>query len=147
MNNPSIRAQVSEIEIAFIAGFFDGEGCISIGKNGSVDIGIVNTSKINLEYIYKIFGGSLNKRSQKINKTQYIYRLYGENAINFLTVMEPYLLDKKEQAHTIAEYFKLRNEISTIRIPGKKGAFANPDREVLVSTFREILSEQKKEEH
>lgn len=138
---------MKESDIAYAAGFFDGEGCISISKNGAVDVRITNTAKNVLVRLQTLFGGSITNRTQKVNKTQYAYSLYGEEAIKFITILKPYLIDKKPQADTILEYFNLRNEIQAVRIPGSKGAFGNPDREVLVSVFRDILSEQKKEEH
>lgn len=130
-----------------IAGFFDGEGCISIQKNGSVSVGVVNTSKNNLDFIQSIFGGTISERLQKVNKTQYVYRLYGKDAIEFLEQIKGYLIDKKDQAEATLEYFNYREELQPISIPGERGRFANPDRTVLVEVFRDILSEQKKEEH
>lgn len=130
-----------------IAGFMDGEGCISIQKNGSVSVGIVNTSKANLEFIQSVFGGVVQSRSQIVNKKQYVYRLYGKDAINFLDTIKDFLIDKHDQAIAVIEYYSYREELAPIRIPGKRGAFANPERETLVEVFRQILSEQKVEEH
>lgn len=137
----------SEEQIAFIAGFFDGEGCISVQKNGGISVGIVNTSKNVLEFIQSICGGSIQERSQIVNKKQYVYRIYGEDAIIFIDSIKKYLIDKKEQAETVIEYFNLREEIKPIRIPGRRGAFANPKRDYIVSIYRDLLSDQKLEEH
>lgn len=130
-----------------VAGFIDGEGCISIQKNGSVSLGVVNTSKANLLFIQSVFGGVVQDRTQQVNKKQYVYRLYGDNAIAVLSEIKDYLIDKREQAYAVIEYFSYREEIKPIRIPGKRGAFSNPEREQLVEVFREILTEQKQEEH
>ena len=138
---------IEDTDVAYAAGFFDGEGCISIGKNGAVDARITNTSKGVLIRLKSLFGGSITDRSQKVNKTQYVYALYGEDAIEFLNTLKPYLIEKLPQVHTILEYYELRKEIKPIRITGKKGAFANPDRDILVQVFRDILSEQKLEEN
>lgn len=138
---------MTEAEIGYAAGFFDGEGCISISKNGAVDIRVTNTAKNVLVKLQSLFGGSITNRTQKANKTQYAYSFYGENAIEFIKLIKPHLIDKLPQAEAVLEYYNLRNQISGIRIPGVKGNFANPDREVLVQVFRDILSEQKKEEH
>jgi hypothetical protein len=130
-----------------MAGFFDGEGCISITKNGSVDIRITNTAKNVLMYLQSKFGGSIGSRAQKVNKAQYTYSMYGDEAVAFLTLMLPYLIEKKPQAETAVEYFELRQGLKPIRKPGQRGAFANPERDLLVEVFRDILSEQKKDEH
>jgi hypothetical protein len=137
---------MQEIDIAYAAGFFDGEGCITISKNGAVDVRVVNTSKKVLLKLQSIFGGSITNRTQKINKTQYAYSFYGENAIEFIKLIKPYLIDKLSQAETILEYYEHRQQIKSIRLPGVKGQFSNPDREILVQVFRDILSEQKREE-
>jgi hypothetical protein len=136
-----------DTDIAYAAGFFDGEGCISISKNGAVDVRVTNTAKNVLIKLQSIFGGSIADRAQKANKVQYAYSFYGENAIEFIKLIKPYLIDKLPQAEAILEYYTLRNEIKPIRIPGTKGRFGNPDRETLVEVFRDILSEQKREEH
>lgn len=136
-----------DTDLAYTAGFFDGEGCISISKNGAVDLRIVNTAKNVLLKIQSIFGGSITDRTQKVNKRQYAYSIYGNNAIEFLKLIRPYLLDKAKQADTILEYYSIRNDIQTISIPKTRGRYSNPDRVVLVEVFREILSEQKREEH
>jgi hypothetical protein len=133
--------------LGYAAGFIDGEGCISISKNGAADVRVVNTAKHVLVYLQKYFGGSITTRTQRVNKTQYAYSLYGQEAIDFLNKIVPYLIDKKPQAETLIEYFGLRNELNTFSKPGHKGRFANPDREILVSVFRDILTEQKREEH
>jgi hypothetical protein len=142
----SVRADISDADLGYAAGFFDGEGCISIGKNGAIDIRITNTSISVLTKLMNIFGGSITNRTQKVNKKQYAYSLYGDNGIEFLKLLLPYLVEKQQQANTIIEYYSLRNELTPISIKGKRGRFSNPDREVLVNTFREILTEQKLEE-
>lgn len=130
-----------------IAGFFDGEGCISIGKNGAVSTSVVNTCLGNIELIHSVFGGTMSIRSTIINKPQHLHRLYGENAIQFLETIKNYLIEKRDQAYTTIEYYQLRNEIDVIFIPGERGRRSNPNRQVLLDTFREILSEQKREWH
>lgn len=136
-----------DTDIAYAAGFFDGEGCITIGTNGSVEARIVNTNRAVLEKLESVFGGSITNRSQKTNKRQYAYSFYGDNAIEFLTTIKPFLIEKLKQADTVLEYFALRNELKPITIPGKRGKFANPERDLLVKVFREILTEQKAEEN
>jgi hypothetical protein len=138
---------INTIDLAYTAGFFDGEGCISIGKNGAVDIRITNTAKSVLVKFQNLFGGNIGNRTQKVNKTQYAYCLYGENAIEFIKLLKPYLIEKLPQAETILEYYELRNNIQRITVSGERGKFANPDRDLLVQVFRDILSEQKKDEH
>lgn len=138
---------ISEVDKAYAAGFFDGEGCISIAKNGAVDIRITNTALCVLTKFRDMFGGSITDRSQRVNKRQYAYNLYGDEGIEFLQTIKPYLIEKLPQAETIIEYYSLRVDLKPVRREGHRGAFTNPDRVALVETFREVLSEQKLEEH
>jgi hypothetical protein len=138
---------MTETDIAYAAGFFDGEGCIMVAKNGAIDVRITNTSKQVLLKLQAVFGGKIGDRSQKANKTQYSYCFYGENAIKFIKILKPYLVEKLPQAETILEYYELRNNIKIVNVPGERGHFSNPDRQVLVEVFRDILSEQKLEEN
>lgn len=138
---------VSDTDLAYAAGFFDGEGCISITKNGAVDVRITNTAKSVLVKLQQLFGGTIGNRTQKVNKTQYAYCLYGETAIEFIRQIKPFLMEKLSQAETLLEYYELRNNINSVSVPGERGRFANPDRDLLVQVFRDILTEQKKEEY
>jgi len=137
----------TESDIAYAAGFFDGEGCISIAKNGAVDVRITNTAKSVLLHLQGIFGGSITSRSQKVNKAQYAYCFYGEEAITFLIKIKPFCIEKVAQIDAILEFFSYREELEPIRVPGKRGAHKNPDREILVNVFRDILTELKQDEH
>ena len=119
---------IKETDKAYAAGFFDGEGCISISKNGAVDVRVTNTSKCVLDRLVSIFGGSITDRAQRANKRQYAYSFYGENAVEFLNLIKPYMIEKLPQVETVLEYFELRKEIHVLRVPGAKGGFSNPDR-------------------
>lgn len=138
---------ISDVDLAYAAGFFDGEGCITIAKNGAVDVRITNTGINVLQRLQSTFGGNIGNRSQKVNKKQYSYCFYGDNAIEFIKKIKPFLIEKLPQAETILEYYELRNNIRTISIAGEQGKFANPDRNLLIEVFRDILAEQKKEEY
>lgn len=130
-------------DIAYAAGFFDGEGCISIAKNGGIEIRIINTGFSTLKKLQEIFGGSITERTQRVNKKQYAYSFYGEDGIAFLNTIKPYLIEKLSQVETILEYYELRQGMKALHVPGVRGSVANPDRAILVQVFREILTEQK----
>lgn len=126
------------MNLAYIAGFFDGEGCVTIAKNGSLTISVVNTSLPVLEMMVDVLGvGSINNRTQKVNKRQYAYRAYGAEAAAVLRYLHPFLIEKKPQAETALDYFN--NYRGGVRKPGVKGVFTNPMRDV----FRTKLTEQK----
>jgi hypothetical protein len=104
-------ASLTNEELGYIAGFFDGEGSVTIhenfrpsprGKspNHTLQVSIGNTDPRVLAWLHKYFGGSLTIRpSLKPNHrevTQWILRSNGAAA--FLSAVLPFLRMKIEQA-------------------------------------------------
>ena len=92
---------ISTEELAYIAGFFDGEGCItSGGRRCSLAISASNTDKQPLEFIQRIFGGSIYECLPKKLKwsTVYNWRIGGAYALIVLESLLPYLIVKRRQA-------------------------------------------------
>lgn len=129
--------------IEYLAGFFDGEGCITLGSNGGLTVSVVNTSLPVLQKFEEIFQGSVLERTQIVNKKQYQWRAYGENAKEFLECVTHYLIDKQPQAKTALEYLIAKEQIPPLRKDGSRGAYANPDRIELINMYRKTLTEQK----
>lgn len=127
---------------AYLAGFFDGEGCITVSKNGSISLGVVNTSKEVLDLFVERFGGVVQDRKQVVNKRQYVWRAYGETAVFILEKLLPHLIEKKEQALTALEWMNRRELFGPIRI-GTRGGNANPERAIEIKKYQTILTQQK----
>lgn len=101
MNNP--------IQIAWVAGFFDGEGCVRIKRQRSsgkiyyqlvVDITQSGENMPNtISKLVDLFGG--NPLSSKDKRTNYqrrwSWRLVSGKAENFLRAILPYSIGKREQ--------------------------------------------------
>lgn len=132
-------------QIAYIGGFFDGEGCVQVGKNGSIQLRIINTNRVILDYIRSIFGGSVAPRTQKVNKPQYSWSIYGDEAIRFACAIHDFTIEKYSQLTTLIKYQQQRSKLEVIRIKNKKGAFSNPKRKELVEEYRRLLTEQKQQ--
>lgn len=108
------------MDLSYLAGFFDGEGSISIsrikGKLGRNDIFVVlisisNTNPEILSYICKEFGGNFHQTKHQIKdgyKRKNIYKWSASSKIaeNFLSKILPYLILKKEQANMALEFQK-----------------------------------------
>jgi len=99
-------------ELAYLAGFFDGEGCITISrirdKSGSLILMISNTNETIIKLIAKWFKGDIMYIKQKDNRKEaWTFKAYSQDAEIFLKAIYPYLLIKKEQAHIGLEYQKL----------------------------------------
>ena len=105
-------------DIAYVAGFFDGEGCVHIHKRcyppGKVYyallVTISNSKSKPLEYIKDIFGGSLRQDQDKRPNRSLMYelRLNGEKAGQLLSAVLPYLKVKGDVAKLGIEFGKLR---------------------------------------
>lgn len=96
-------------ELAWLAGFFDAEGCVSIikfkRKNGvgyRLKVSVSNTNRSVLEYIISKFasGGKIadHKDLRGNRKENHEFYIYGNSAKDFLKFILPYLIVKKEQA-------------------------------------------------
>lgn len=110
---------------AYIAGFFDGEGCISSqeyyekGKYEkypriSIQVSITNTNKEVLDFICGKFGGLITNHGKAKNhyKTCYAWKLTGKEKMQrFLETILPYTFVKKEDVQLGLELVEtLRSE-------------------------------------
>lgn len=105
--------KLSEIQIAYLAGIFDGEGSVSLNKkdNGrgySLNITVVcGCAKEAIETISKLVG---DRKLEEINVNKYNtrlgwrLRLYGIGAERFLRLVQPYSLMRKEQIKLALEF-------------------------------------------
>jgi hypothetical protein len=111
-------SKLTQIELSYIAGFFDGEGSITIHINGrrysprglspnhTLQVSIGNTDALIPSWIQSIYGGSLthrfsdNKRCKRV--TQWTLRCIG--ALAFLEDIYPYLKMKRPQAEIAMNY-------------------------------------------
>lgn len=91
-------------KIAYIAGFFDGEGCVRIKKSNQsgnsyyVWVAITNSNYQILESIEQLFGGRINKVKKGVGKVVYHYLITCDEACDFLKTCLYFLRDKQEQA-------------------------------------------------
>jgi hypothetical protein len=113
---------MSGINIHYIAGFVDGEGCIFLNarRNGErADtyvglVGITNTNLAVLEAINEYFEhtGRIQKHTVYSNKHTQTYQLnfLGKNCIRVLRELLPYLQVKRRQAELMLEYYGERED-------------------------------------
>ena len=96
------------IILAYMAGFFDGEGCVIIRKNKkkhnifkTVHVNLGQNSKFILEYIDQFYLGTFytykpDKDKNKLTKLFYHWTLTGTRAVKFLHDIYPYTIVKRE---------------------------------------------------
>ena len=101
-----------KVDLAYLAGFFDGEGYIGIRKhektNYLVRATVCNTNKWIVEWYRFAFGGSINLKSKYSPKHHdaWVWDICGKNAIAFLEAISPYLKTKRTQAELAIKFSK-----------------------------------------
>jgi hypothetical protein len=110
---------MNETELAYIAGFIDGEGCLHIGKTKPRQhaksnvyfalITITNTNPIVPRWIQSIYGGHLQKVSgNEKSKDSYTLHLRPKATYQLLKQIYPYLKLKRLQADNLFRLEELR---------------------------------------
>ena len=108
-----------KLSLQYIAGFFDGEGCVNMARLRSSifpRVLIVHTDRYILELLQEQFGGDINPVHHRREnwKPSWIWRLSWKPAVDFLRKIEPYLVVKDQQALTAIAWDEAR--------PGHGGA-------------------------
>ena len=109
------ESKMTEIEIAYLAGIFDGEGYISIesprsktsacGRNIKLRIGIANTNLDLLQWIQSEFGGLIfDKHGPAHRRKCYDLQLKASGAEKFVRKVYPFLKIKKLQAEVALKF-------------------------------------------
>jgi|SRR3989344_1949468 len=120
-----LSLKISTSEAAFIAGFLEGDGCISakIGPtSGSYRVRLIisftqlTKNKIVLEYIQKLIGGKMMDYSFR-NMSELTIFDRGK-VFEVLNILIPFLVSKKKQAEIGLEIIAILNK-------GKRGALRN----------------------
>ena len=111
---------ISEVDIAWLAGIIDGDGCISVVKVGTKEkrgfrarVVVGNTSFTMIERIYDLVGfGYVNKFKTNNNNHKDVYQwvLQSQRAASFLATVYPYLVVKQKQAN-----WALKVQINNLR--------------------------------
>lgn len=129
--------------VAYIAGFFDGEGCIRIkkasqrGNSYYVWVAITNSNKGILDEVVELFGGTVRPAEKTVNKVVYHYLITASEAVDFLTTISGFLRDKKEQAELAIIFHEHKSELSArekayyadlmSRMKRESNIYENPD--------------------
>lgn len=100
---------------AWMAGFFDGEGCISIRSTKkqplpSSLITICNTKEDSIKVFQYYFGGKIHYRTFKTpgknKKPEYRWNCPKATDIEFITIIFPFLVIKRVQAKLFLDFQK-----------------------------------------
>lgn len=97
--------------LIWAAGFFDGEGCISIIHTGKglrhyLQIAAAQADLRPLYILQSLFGGTLKPHSQSTNRPVFYWTTTCKQATQVIAELQPYLVVKREQADCALEFSK-----------------------------------------
>lgn len=94
-------------EVIYMAGFMDGEGCITTSHT-NFRITVANTDRKILDWCKEKFGGNINNLCLPINpKHSPAWKWIickSSDVLDFLKIVYPYMIVKKEQAKIVIDY-------------------------------------------
>lgn len=139
---------MNEIDLAYMAGFFDGEGCITINKmkpkgNGNrnyvyrIYCLMVSNDKAILTWMQQIVGGSISTTQKVGYRPNWRWCITDNKALAFLKQICPYLQIKKQEAELAIAYQEWKQ-----RLPNK-GQCRPPKELSIMEQAYQILREVK----
>ena len=104
LKQPTIRIPDNEVELAYVAGFFDGEGTIkTFNDNQTFTASIGQKRKPVLEYIAKLFDGGVLGYGKSTEIWHWRLRRLSDVYL-FMLCIFPYLIVKREETE---DFFKI----------------------------------------
>jgi hypothetical protein len=92
----------SNLDFAWAAGFIDGEGCFRYDTTPRLTVS--NTHLPTLRWLKRLFGvGSVSASGNHRGRPQFRWLVSGENAIEVIEELVPYLREKKPQAQLVLD--------------------------------------------
>ena len=96
---------LKKVELAYIAGLFDGEGCVVIrvcNKVHSIYVQITNTNRDILDWLQDSFGGSVRLNGNI--KPCFNCAVVSDDAHSFLTRILPFIIIKSRQVELAVDF-------------------------------------------
>jgi hypothetical protein len=106
-------------DLAWAAGFFDGEGCVILRKAKNTYVVRISVSQVNPAPILKLkhlFGGHISKQKPKNSnwKDQWKWEQDAKTASETLQTLLPYLVVKKDVAELALEFQQTKRKGSRL---------------------------------
>jgi hypothetical protein len=109
------RCKMKDVDIAYLAGIIDADGCIGIQKYSNcnsyrVILTVVQRDVALIEYLFNTFSGSINVVKGGVKNAKFYLRwvVTDTKAMEVLVQCIPYLKLKKQQAYFAKELFDLK---------------------------------------
>jgi hypothetical protein len=103
---------MTETDLSYVAGLFDGEGYTGITSRTRANLTryvasvvISNQSKETLEWIASLFGGGISQlKDRRTSRPCYSWYLTGEKMDVFLKSISPYVRIKKQEVDVVLQF-------------------------------------------
>ncbi|HET7070128.1 MAG TPA: hypothetical protein VFI40_04845 [Nocardioides sp.] len=92
--------------LPYLAGFFDGEGSIHIGRRGGLQVNCAQRDMVPLQLLAVRFGGRVMTQARGNKNPVSYWVIYGAAAARALEALKPYLIVKRAQAEVAITYQK-----------------------------------------
>ena len=114
---------MDETKKAWVAGLFDGEGCVLTRwpKKREATLEIKMVHKPSLERLISVVGGNLTRRIKNGGfgkRTQWRWRVSDAQAVAVGKMMLPYLCEKKEQVEALIAFKEATDNESRTKFAG-----------------------------
>lgn len=122
------QQRLMRAEVAYLAGIFDGEGTVGIYENGArgwqFQVMITNCDIGLLWWINERISGTISEktRSKKEWRRGFTWRVTGDRAADFLKLVQPYSVIKRDQISLALEFRKITDRPRRIRQTDKEFA-------------------------
>jgi len=130
---------------SYLAGFFDGEGCIGLYKNGGKSFHlriqlVQNESRIVTDMFQQLqarFGGNFRGHRSASGRSKYNLQLNSDKAVCFLTAIQPYLRLKRLEAELAILWHASRPKVAR----GEKGRIQSypPEQQAFDARIAELI--------
>lgn len=112
---------LTQSEIAYLAGYTDGEGCITIVNGRTLMVGIETCYPKVVHRYYQLFGGHFSRydREKKAHRPAFRWRAFSETAYMVIQTLLPFLREKKRQAELCLKFYNTKDAGKRIAINNK----------------------------
>lgn len=141
------------ISSRYVAGFFDGEGCIYVYRKMGVEkpyihlrVTISQVNRLPLDLIKARYGGSVHRLYQSRGKHQTCYQWTAacRTAIRFLESISTHLIIKREKAIKAVYLARVISENKARHVKGVRGSYVSKEEWEYRGRLMEICNDENK---
>jgi len=139
-------ANLSDVEVGWLAGIIEGEGCIAPQFRGywvRMRVLVVNTDMAMLDKLQELAGGTISKKrikAQPHHRPQRTWYLSANHCVEFLETIYPYLVGRKKDEASVS--LRIAETISPLVGRNADGSYHKMD-EATLETRKQLLEELK----